>query len=562
MKQIYILIAALFAIGAGAQCTPPEITATSEGVTACEGTSAILSATSDSGTLSWYASATGGTPLNTGATYTTQNLAETTSFWVEAATTGAGTPQAGGGKTTHGSSASAVAPATPPWGLVFNATQDFTLNSVVVYVASPSAGSLVVELKNSSLVVLQTVTVATPAGGTAANPIALTVPLNFTVPAGNGYRLVSPSSPSMIRDFSSENTYPYPIGNVGSITQGTINNGNANATVYYFFYNWNFTPAGQACVSEREEVVVTVTPAPDAPEVEDQEFCGQGFVAGLLDEGEDLQWYNTATGGMPLEADVPLTSGTYYVTQIINGCESARGAVQVTINVTPEPAADDQSFCGNGTVGDLMATGQNLNWYEGTAGLDALAAETPLVSGSYYVSQTINNCEGSRTEIVVTVTPVPTVPEGSAQQSFEEGETLADLEVAGTDLTWYTDMDGNNPIPATTLLTDGTTYYATQTIDGCEGPALAITVVQVLSNSDFAFSQIQYYPNPVADKFTINNSQEISSVEVYSLQGQLISKSGISANTAEIDFSPLSSGIYIVKVMSGTSVKNIRVSKK
>jgi hypothetical protein len=56
-------------------------------------------------------------------------------------------------------------------------------------------------------------------------------------------------------------------------------------------------------------------------------------------------------------------TGTYYVSQTLNGCESMRTAVEVTINVTEAPVAMAQSFCDAATVADLMATGTDLMWY-------------------------------------------------------------------------------------------------------------------------------------------------------------------------------------------------------
>ncbi|KAF2510529.1 hypothetical protein E0W72_08630, partial [Flavobacterium arcticum] len=70
-------------------------------------------------------------------------------------------------------------------------------------------------------------------------------------------------------------------------------------------------------------------------------------------------WYDVATGGTPLATDAALVTGTYYVSQIVSGCESVRTAVAVTINEAPAAptAASTQTFCGAATVADLMAEG-------------------------------------------------------------------------------------------------------------------------------------------------------------------------------------------------------------
>src|SRR5690606_24648683 len=97
----------------------------------------------------------------------------------------------GGGKIAPTSTAgSTVNPGTGPWGLVFDATQDFLLHSVDVFLTSGTPGTIVIDLKDSNFNVLETVSVAAPAGGSGSNAVQFTVPLNFMIEAGTGYRLV------------------------------------------------------------------------------------------------------------------------------------------------------------------------------------------------------------------------------------------------------------------------------------------------------------------------------------------------------------------------------------
>jgi hypothetical protein len=225
-------------------CLPPNITGTTPGAVCGQG-SVELSATADAGTIAWYAAQTGGVALSTGATFNTPVITGTTSYWV-----GAFQGQNGVGGRLTPASTDGTTPST--YGLVFTATNDFTLNTVDVYLRGTSAGNLVVNLTNNSGTILDTRTIAVPAGN-ATTPVQHTITLNFNITPGT-YRLLAISGPDMVRE-SALGGYPYPVGDVASITNGYIL---GTSTAYYYFYNWAYT---SGCASPRTEVVATVTTA-------------------------------------------------------------------------------------------------------------------------------------------------------------------------------------------------------------------------------------------------------------------------------------------------------------
>src|SRR5690606_34381065 len=85
-------------------------------------------------------------------------------------------------------------------------------------------------------------------------------------------------------------------------------------------------------------------------------------------------------------------------------------------------------------------------------------------------------CEAT-SMVTVTVNPAMAAPTGDTTQTLENGDTLADLVVNGTNLVWYADADLTQVIPTTTVAVDGTTYYVVSESDTCQSAALAITVV-------------------------------------------------------------------------------------
>src|SRR6185295_8314436 len=97
---------------------------------------------------------------------------------------------------------------------------------------------------------------------------------------------------------------------------------------------------------------------------------------------------------------------------------------------------------------------------------------TALVNGThYFASQTVSGCESStRLDVTVTVTTTPGAPTGSATQSFCSGDspTVANLAPSGTAIKWYAAASGGSPLAGTTALVNGTHYFASQTVSGCE----------------------------------------------------------------------------------------------
>jgi len=167
---------------------------------------------------------------------------------------------------------------------------------------------------------------------------------------------------------------------------------------------------------------------------------------------------------------------------------------------------------------------------------------------------------------VVIQTAVP-APFGLSSQTFTPGQTLANLVVTGTNILWYSTLTGRNttstPLPSNTLLVDGVTYYATQTINGYESPTrLAVTVHSTLSNDSFGIVDFKYSPNPVNDYLFIQAKETIKIVTVYNALGQLVLSQNGNTMELKLDLSQLKSGNYFVKTQSDLKQNNFKIIKK
>ena len=181
-----------------------------------------------------------------------------------------------------------------------------------------------------------------------------------------------------------------------------------------------------------------------------------------------------------IEVAVKFTGG-------IVGAYGTQCSVTVPNNITPAPTGSGtQTLCNPATIASISLTGLSINWYTTANGGSVLPTNTSLINGvTYYASQTVCGNE-SVTRFPVTITiNAPAAPTGSATQNFCSTSTVANLVATGTDVKWYLSNIGGAVLTNQTLLTNGTIYYASQTIAGCESVnRFAVTVTNnILSNT-------------------------------------------------------------------------------
>jgi len=84
----------------------------------------------------------------------------------------------------------------------------------------------------------------------------------------------------------------------------------------------------------------------------------------------------------------------------------------------------------------------------------------------------------------------------------------------------------------------------------------------VLTTPSFTKKSITVYPNPVADEFTIQSDNFISDFAVYNMLGQVVLQQNLNANQGKVNVSGLQNGNYVVKVISGSKVTSLMISKQ
>ncbi|MBW3519941.1 MBG domain-containing protein [Flavobacterium sp. NKUCC04_CG] len=110
-------------------------------------------------------------------------------------------------------------------------------------------------------------------------------------------------------------------------------------------------------------------------------------------------------------------------------------------------------------------------------------------------------CKSPRQAVLATVynTLAPTTSLLIQTFCFDAGTQLKDLSVDGSNIKWYTEATGGNPWSETAMVADGTTYYASQTLNGCESmDRLAITTILERVNVFSVNQNIDYNYKDVA----------------------------------------------------------------
>ena len=263
-------------------------------------------------------------------------------------------------------------------------------------------------------------------------------------------------------------------------------------------YTCTITGSTNGCDTTRKLIVLIGGTNNPVPTVENlPNLIGDcNFIVSTIPTANDAcSGLINATTFDPLSYTIPgnYTINWYYDDGLGNTFSQTQ---DVTINAVPEPTLlTPQQFCGqeNATLNTVLITGQNIQWYDDILYGNLLPNTTILTDGTtYYASQTINGCESYRVPVTITIQSTPLVT-GNSTQSFcsTANATLENIFVNGTNITWYNSMNGTTVLPATTLLLNGTTYYATQTINGCESPtrtAISVSLFNTLNASNYSAS--------------------------------------------------------------------------
>ena len=259
----------------------------------------------------------------------------------------------------------------------------------------------------------------------------------------------------------------------GALTGNTLDLTQLTVGAYNFTYD--ITDANSC--SSSTTVTIVIDDAPESGSVNNPApFCVSDITTAqtidlfdlLDDEDQTGTWSDDSSSGA-LSGNIVtidgLSAGIYNFTfdvDAIGSCDDELVTVSVEITDTPTPlAAVIQEFCDLATIGDLLAAGTTIQWYDEAVGGIPLTNDIVLVDGeTYYATQTdaTTGCESSfRFEVTVTIYQTPNSGNPSTNPIFACNDNNAiDLN---------TGLDGTQDTGGTWQDTDATGALSGSTFD-------------------------------------------------------------------------------------------------
>lgn len=94
----------------------------------------------------------------------------------------------------------------------------------------------------------------------------------------------------------------------------------------------------------------------------------------------------------------------------------------------------------------------------------------------------------------------------AVNQGFCTNAILSDINITGVNIKWYDAMVNGNVLPSTTVLTNGNTYYASQTVNGCESSSRTPVQVTLYQPVPLTTTSINICHNTIIQDVTIDGN--------------------------------------------------------
>lgn len=519
-------------ISASTKITIPKITSTTP-ASRCDSGSLTLQATASDGVMNWYDLPTGGTSLHTGNSFTTTNLASTTTYYVDA---------------SNGSCPNARTPITATINITPSITSTTPANrcdsgSVTLGAVASSGtinwydaltGGTLLATGNSfttpnlaSTTTYYVDAIASECTTPTRTPITATINVSPTITATTPAFLCD-SGIATLGATASAGTINWHDAQTGGTLLGTgisFTTPNLTATTTYYV-----DATANGCTSPtRTAIVATVNISPSITATPNSR-CDSGTVTlGATASAGTINWHDAPTGGTLLATGNSFTTPslatttTYYVDATASGCTTpTRTPITATINTTPTiTSTTPESRCDSGTVTlGASASAGTINWYDVQTGGTSLGTGTSFTTPSltstttFYVDATATGCTSPRQAVVATIYPISSLNE---EIVLCQSETVTlDASIPGMNYLWTPNGETSQTIVVSSI------------------GDYSVTISSPLASCDSKKSfKVIEHPKPVIKEIVVTENSatiELENPEIYyefSIDGMLFTDSNL-----------------------------------
>ena len=296
--------------------------------------------------------------------------------------------------------------------------------------------------------------------------------------------------------------------------------------------------------------------------------CGSSNFSLQSNTGAGLtyQWYlnGNAINGGTNASHLPTATGSYTVkvTDASSGCSKISEPTVLVASFVSQPTGSISS-CNSQTLSVPAGSNNTYQWKKEGVNITSATSNTytAVESGIYACTITNGSCNYTTSNIVLTITAT-SAPTAPTSQTVNAGSTLASLVASGSNLQWYAAATGGNPLLLNTPLVSGSTYYVSQTINGCESQRIPVAVNLSLATEENKLMDMKYYPNPVENILYLSSEENISKVSVYDTAGKLVLVKRFNSKSVSLDICKLTAGDYSVKIEGKSKTKEFKIIKK
>ncbi len=525
------------------------------------------------GTVSWYNTPSGGSPIGTGLSFNTPVISSTTTYYALSKSMGCSSSRA---------SVQAVINSIPSAPVTSNNSRcdmgvvDLTANSAneVYWYDVANGGSPLdsgITFTTPVLIATTTFYVESNNGLCSSNRIAVQAIVN-PIPSppvandvsrcGPGQVTLVASAPQQIFWFDHQSGGS-PLATGPSFTTPAI----THTENYY-------AETGTSCISDRVRVAAVVASIPADPILFDTTRCGDGEVTIRAISTEQVNWYNVSSGGTLLDTGLlfttpVLTGSTIFYAEAGIGCNSNRIPVHADIITRPaSPVVTGKEKCGPGVLTLSATASGTIYWYDALSGGNLVASgpslTTPLLSSSTtYYAETGGSCRSLRVPANAVIFNLPVVDFGSDTINVITGQQV--ILDAGDGFESYNWSTGATTDEILVSLQDLYSVTVTDS-NGCQGgDQVYVRLITSVGNTS-EVNLISVYPNPAHNNLTVLIPTAIRksfSLKLFSADGKLVFNEEVKAIASHyrktISLSGIATGVYFLELRNADFVATKQV---